>query len=235
MESSSNDNYSRSFLFQYGIPLYHAGIRMTTPINSKLTALLGVVNGWNNVADDNNAKSFFAQANYKPNAKTNIFVSWMGGSEGTGAYLSPKGDGNITTQLFNLVGSYQMTDKFKLGAEGVYATGAGDVRGVHTSGSWDGVALYAKNQFTPTIAAAFRAETFDDYPGAGGVGLRTGFATSTKLSELTFTLEQLAMHGHLVSRLEFRHDFSNQNVFGSASGAGVKDQDTVMLGEVYKF
>ncbi len=39
IESTSNDNYSRSFGFQYAIPLYHAGFRATVPFSSKLQLL----------------------------------------------------------------------------------------------------------------------------------------------------------------------------------------------------
>ena len=39
IESTSNDNYSRSFSFQYGTPFYHAGVRATVPITPKLQLL----------------------------------------------------------------------------------------------------------------------------------------------------------------------------------------------------
>src|SRR5439155_9319064 len=56
IESTSNDQYSRGLLFTYAIPFYHAGLRLTAPINSQITGALYLVNGWNNVEDDNGGK-----------------------------------------------------------------------------------------------------------------------------------------------------------------------------------
>src|SRR5439155_15499428 len=86
IESSSNDNYSRSFGFQYAIPFYHAGLRFSFPITGKLSFVGGVVNGWNNVADDNDAKSILGQLTWKPGASFTGIVNYIGGAEGTGAY-----------------------------------------------------------------------------------------------------------------------------------------------------
>ena len=83
IESSSNDEYTRSFGFQYAVPLYHAGIRAAIPITSTLTATLYAVNGWNNVADNNNAKSFIAALTWKPNSKLTANLNYMGGAEGS--------------------------------------------------------------------------------------------------------------------------------------------------------
>ena len=82
-------------------------------------------------------------------------------------------------------------------------------------------------------ALAGRLEQFEDIPGTGGVGLRLG-GGYTKLQSATATAEYLSFKGQLVSRLEYRHDFSNVPIFGAGSTA-VKDQDTFTLGEVFKF
>jgi hypothetical protein len=56
-----------------------------------------------------------------------------------------------------------------------------------------------------------------------------------KLREATFTAEYVSLHGRLISRLEYRHDHYNLPFFGTAHSGAVADQDTIMLGEVYKF
>jgi hypothetical protein len=257
IESSSNDEYTRSFGFQYGIPLYHAGIRAAIPITSKLTATLFAVNGWNNVADDNNAKSFIAQLTWKPNAKLTTNLTYMGGAEGSGAFgpyiastpafpltaptttiggatfIDTKGAGNVTIDLVELQPTYQVTSKLKLAADFDYAHAAGDIYGVKESGTWLSGALYARYQATNHFALAGRLEQLEDIPGTGGVGLRLG-GGYIKLNSLTATAEYLSFKGQLVSRLEYRHDFSSSPIFGAGSTA-VKDQDTFTLGEVFKF
>src|SRR5688572_25774673 len=53
VESWLNDNYSRGLLNWLGQPLYHAGLRATMPLGETLTGSLYLVNGWNNVEEDN--------------------------------------------------------------------------------------------------------------------------------------------------------------------------------------
>jgi hypothetical protein len=257
IESSSNDNYTRSFGFTYAIPFYHAGIRAAFPINPKLTLTLFGVNGWNNVADDNDAKSVIAQLTWKPNAKLSANLTYMGGAEGTGAFgnyiaLTPafplnapmttingatfvntKGAGNVTIDLVEFQPTYQVTSKLKLAGAFDYAHAAGDIYGIKESGSWLSGAVYGRYQLTNHFAFAGRLEQFEDIPGTGGVGLRLG-GPYTKLQSLTATAEYTSFKGQLISRLEYRHDSANNAVFGAGSGV-VKDQDTFTLGEVFKF
>lgn len=236
IESSSNDNYSRSFGFQYAIPLYHAGLRVGFPITSKLSFLGGVVNGWNNVADDNDAKSFFTQFTWKPSGTFTGVLSYMGGAEGTGAYGTavPKNKGFLTTNLVEGQAIWQVNSKLKLAGVVDYANAAGNVSGTHLSGNWIAYAGYARYQFSAPFALAFRGEQFEDIPGVGGTGLRLGGGYG-KLNSATVTFEYTSIRGHLVSRLEYRHDHANNPFFGSGGGRAVVDQDTWTLGEVYKF
>src|SRR5215510_10601198 len=60
IEAKDDFNYSRSLLFQLAIPLYHSGVRLTYSPNDKFTLMGGVINGWNDVNDNNTAKSVMA-------------------------------------------------------------------------------------------------------------------------------------------------------------------------------
>src|SRR5207245_5636152 len=57
IETKVNWNYSRSLLFAWAIPYYHAGVRTTVPVGSHFTAGFQLVNGWNNVEDNNSRKT----------------------------------------------------------------------------------------------------------------------------------------------------------------------------------
>jgi hypothetical protein len=231
IESSSNDNYSRSFGFTYGIPLYHAGLRATVPINPKLSLVGGIVNGWNNVADDNDAKSGLLQFTWKPDAKFTGILGYMGGEEGTGAYGSAVqvNKGYIDTNLFEFVPTYQISSAWKVAGDLVYGTGAGNVAGTHVDDDWFGMAAYVHLQTTSKVAVALRVEQFED-----SKGLRVGLPGYTKLDSLTLTLEYAVLHGHLINRLEYRHDWSSQDFYAAGSGFA-KDQDTYYYSAVYKF
>ena len=237
LESSNNDNYSRAFNFWYGVPFYHAGLRTTVPITPKLTAQVAVVNGWNNVADDNNAKTVYGLLTLKPNPRVTANFSVIGGAEGTGAFgpAVPKNQGSITTTLFDTNATWQVTPELKLTGWASLGNAAGGVNGTRTSGNWLGLVAGARYQFRPALAAAFRLEQFEDFPGVGGASPRFGNPGYLKMREATLTLEYVAVRNHLVTRLEYRHDFSNVAVFGAGTGGTTKDQDTVYLSEVLRF
>ena len=57
IETHSNWNYSRSLLFAYAIPYYHFGVRATQPIGKHFSAGVQLMNGWNNVEDNNSGKT----------------------------------------------------------------------------------------------------------------------------------------------------------------------------------
>ena len=57
IETHSNWNYSRSLLFAWAIPYYHMGLRASMPAGKHFTAGFHLVNGWNNVEDNNSGKT----------------------------------------------------------------------------------------------------------------------------------------------------------------------------------
>jgi Putative beta-barrel porin-2, OmpL-like. bbp2 len=242
IESTSNDNYSRSFGFQYAVPFYHAGLRVTVPLTPKLQLLAAGVNGWNNIADDNDDKSALFQLTWKPSPMFTGIVGFIGGGEGTGAYgpaLAPKNTSSIDTFVYEAQGILQSSPAFKLSGIVDYGTGSGNVPGgegstKRVSGTWLGLGGYARYQISPRLALAGRIEQFDDNAGAGGVGLRTGGTGYNRLREGTVTLEYTFLRSHLVTRLEYRHDASNQSFFG-AGGGTARDQDTTYASAAYKF
>ena len=135
IESTSNDNYSRSFGFQYAVPFYHAGLRLTVPITPKLQLLAAGVNGWNNIADDNDDKSALFQLTWKPSTTFTGIVGFIGGGEGTGAYgpgLAPKNTSSIDTYVYEVQGIYQVTPALKLAGIVDYGTGSGPRGDRHT-------------------------------------------------------------------------------------------------------
>lgn len=239
IESSGNDNYSRGLLFTYAIPFYHTGFRITTPIApGKLNLMFGVTNGWNNSRDDNNAKTISTQLTWTPSKNFTGYFNYLGGAEGQGAYgvaVGRNGAGSISTNVFQFIPVWNVTDKLKLAGDLVYANGAGTVRGTRVSGNWFGMAAYARYQLTPQFATAIRSEQFEDIPGrgtlpgatAGGLRFAAGYA---KVRSFTVTLEYAAFNKSLITRLEYRHDRASQSF-----GAIGPDQDTLTLGQVYKF
>ncbi len=230
IESASNDHYSRGLLFTYAIPFYHTGIRATAPLTPKLTGGLYLVNGWNDVEDENGGKSYGASLSFTPTSTLNFVLNYLGGDEGGPANKNGAFGGIgyptavvLNTQLVDLLGTWNVTPKFKLGFNVDYASAS---KPGNAGGNWNGEAVYGKYQFTPMNAFALRLEHFEDT-----AGLRTG--TAQNLNGVTATLEHV-WKTNLVTRVEFRHDHAGTKFFPSGSGGG-KDQDTITLSQVVKF
>ena len=56
-ENNLTWNYGRGYLYTNG-PYYHTGLRINKPVNDKFAVGLQIVNGWNNVEDNNSGKTF---------------------------------------------------------------------------------------------------------------------------------------------------------------------------------
>ena len=57
IETNANWNYSRSLLFAWAIPYYQFGVRTSFPIGPHFTGGVQLVQGWNNVYDNNSGKT----------------------------------------------------------------------------------------------------------------------------------------------------------------------------------
>src|SRR5581483_3878826 len=76
-----NDNFSRSFLFGYGIPFTQTGIRATYAFNSRVSGLASVTNGWDDVQRINHAVTWGAQLNVNSTSKTTLAFNFIHGPE----------------------------------------------------------------------------------------------------------------------------------------------------------
>jgi hypothetical protein len=215
IETKDNWNYSRSLLFALAIPYYHAGIRATVPVNDKVTFSGMLINGWNDVEDNNSAKSWGVGAILKPTAKITLAQNFIGGAE----QADDTSDKRFLTDTTLTVAA---TDKLSLMAN--YDYGKDSVLGSDVK--WQGIALYARLQVLPSWALTPRFEWFDD---------ADGFATGAvqKVKEFTITTEQ-KLGGKLLTRVEYRHDFSDVAFFAK-DGLPKKSQDNLTVGLVYAF
>ena len=217
IETNQNWNYSRSLLFYYAIPYYHFGVRAKYTFNDKWSVTGFAVNGWNNVIDNNTGKTGGLSIGWNPTKKVSITETYYGGPEQTGS-------NSAWRHLTDTVIAYNPTAKLSLQAnvdygreEKLIATGL--------PADWSGIAAYAKYAVNPKVAVAGRYEYFNDHDG-----FTTGRAQH--LNEFTGTLER-RLAGHLLSRLEYRHDASNEDFFQRGLPTFVKGQTTVDAGLVF--
>jgi hypothetical protein len=211
VESKDDWNYTRSIQFGYAIPIYHAGLRATLTANDKLTLAGYLVNGWNNVKENNDDKTFGAQLICKPSSKVTIVGGGLVGKEG---------ESDDTRFLVDAILTLTPSSKASVMANVDYAK-EGDV-------SWMATSLYARLQATDKVAFSPRFEYLDD---------EDGFMTTISQKLTTFTLtSEFKLGGGVITKLDLRLDHSDVPVFpGDSDGVFEKSQTSATLGLVYAF
>jgi len=214
IESKDNWNYSRSLLFAWAIPYYHFGLRTSIPLSKTVTGGVQVVNGWNDIEDNNSGKTIGVTGVWtKP--KFTLSGNYYTGPENTG---TNKGFRNLidATLLLTPPGKINAYLNYDYGQNKNYnVTGFADGSSAH----WQGVAGAVHIQANSKIAITPRAEIFDD-----NRGFSTGVAQTLK--EFTFTGEYKMLEGVLF-RAEYRGDFSDQPSFLKKISGTEKSQHTL--------
>ena len=128
-------NYSRSLLFTLAIPFYHMGVRATYNVNDKVALAGFLVNGWNNVLDNNTGKTVGGQVTVKPASKLSVTETYLGGPE-------QPNNNKDWRHLSDTNATYTVTSKVSLA--GNYDYGQDKESGATVR--WQGVAGYFRYQ-----------------------------------------------------------------------------------------
>ena len=216
IEAKDNWNYSRSVLFAWAIPYWHFGLRSSMPVSKTETLGVQVVNGWNNITNSTGGvtvgvTSALVKTKYTWN------VNFYTGPENTSAQHAFR---NLidTTVLFTPNTKFNWYLNYDFGDnDNKIANNTGN----SVNSTWQGLALAAHDQFSTKMAVALRGEFFND-----GKGYSTGLGQN--LGEFTGTYEYKWKYG-LMSRAEFRKDWSDHDFFNRGNGQMVKSQTTATL------
>lgn len=229
-ETYLNWNYSRALLYTNG-PFYHFGARFSAPVGSHFVGGLQLVNGWNNVFDNNSGKTmglngaltfskfvwassyYFGPENSAVDSATGFFIHGAG-----------KGFRNY----FDTNATVTPSDKFAF-----YANYA-----------------YGRNNFDPASSAFGKSADWHAFAVAAKIGSRKlyfaprweiykdsdGFITGAKqnIKEFTGTLNYEFVPG-IMTKFEYRRDYSDVAYFATGSSGFKKNQDTALVGLVMYF
>ena len=221
IETMNNWSYSHGILFGYAIPYYHFGLRTTMPVTKSWTAGVQLVNGWNNVVDNNGGVTVgLTSSLVKPKFTWNL--NYYTGPENSG---TQKGYRNLidTTLLLTPTPKFSMYVNYDYGQNHAPATQPLFVHSPH----WQGVAVSARGQVTSNAALVARYENFND-----NQGFSTG--TAQTLNEFTATYEYKWPVG-LLLRSEYRRDWSDMAYFQKGDTNSVKAQSTLTMGLIAFF
>ncbi len=219
IETKDNWNYSRGILFGYAIPYYHFGARAKYTASDKFSITGFLMNGWNNVVDNNTGKTGGISVTVNPSKKVSITQNYIVGAEGAN-------NNSDKRHLLDTVLTISPTSKLSLAAN--YDYGRGDrIAGIANPVYWTGIAGYLKYAFDDKYAFSTRYEYYNDH-----YGFTTG--VPGHIQEFTGTFQRM-IGGHIMSRLEYRHDEANNPFFTKGSSKLVTGQDTLSLGMIFMF
>ncbi len=215
IEAKDNWNYSRSLLFVNAIPYWHFGARTSMPVSKTDTIGFQLVNGWNNVSKNNGGVT-----GAFTNALTTPKYTWS-----LNYYVGPENN-NTVSGLRNLIDTtLLLTPPGKFNAYINYDYGSNQdsvvAQGDNKLNTWQGAAFAFHEQATGKSAVSGRYEYFSD---------ADGFQTGTKqdIQEFTATYEYKWVEG-LLTRVEYRGDFSNADTFHKDATDMVKQQQTLTV------
>jgi hypothetical protein len=263
INSWENPNFSRTFMFGLSQAFTTTGIRFTYQFHPMVTASIGLINGWDNVDDNNKGKSFEWLLALTPHERVGVSFYGSYGAEqsncqggGAGAPCTPFTTGSDPSAKRTVVGSIitlKATDKDTIVLEPYYGNeGNASTISQSQNARWNGLGAYLIHDFDDQWSARFRGEIWEDAGGArtctGGINFAGGTNTcagspfggvagtggiAQTLWESTSTL-QYKPFPSLITRVEFRYDKSNKDVFLYGSRP-TNHQETLSFQVVYLF
>jgi hypothetical protein len=222
-ETHLNWNYSRSLLFANG-PYYHFGLRTTAPIGKNFTAGFQLVNGWNNVEDNNSAKTVGLTA-----AFTSSKILWANnyyvGNEKTDTLEGVKIQAPGIRHFYDTVLSINPNGKANLLFNFDYGV---DKNPGGRSAVFYGYSIAGRVLGGDHFALSPRFDWYHD---------RDGFITTVaqKMKEFTLTADWKWTEG-LLTRLEYRRDWSDQPFYDHGNDVmNATKMNTILVGFVAYF
>jgi len=224
IETYANPNWSEGNQFIYVENFTATGVSVETKFNDHVDAQLRVINGWDQVVDNNTHKSLMGRVGIYPDALTSLgIVGFWGPEEPTNNTANRYG---VEALLWRKLGNAQVWIQGDYGQEQANAALPVPTQ----DAKWWALGAWVTNDFSPTLGLALRGDYVSDQNGARSSGV-SGFSQNTgqKFGSATATLNIKAWPSAVV-RPELRYDRSTLPAFG-----GKKDQITVALALAYLY
>jgi hypothetical protein len=220
-----NDNISRSFLFNYAIPLRHLGMLFSYPVHKILSLNAGVVTGWDNPRDNNGQPSFLWGFGLNPMDEFGLTSSFIYG---------PEQRSNTGNKRFTMshVATLKPFDPLTVLLEYTYGHEENASLGGTRDASWLGIGGVLSYGWTERFSTALRGEIFNDRDGAR-LGGGPSHANVT-VGEVTLT-GSYQFTKMLLGRLEYRQDWADERFYRKRATSFDKSQGTFAAQVIYAF
>ncbi len=252
VDSVNNPNFSEGLLFTVLEPISHTGVKANYVFSDKVNATIGLVNGWNVDTDNNSQKTLLWQIATTPTKQISWSFQGLYGNEITQpvttaptALENAAGDHADTLSLDTVLG-FNPTDKLSLNAQLNWketsndptvatADGGTAVGTTHASGAGLWASYATTSKFTEVVryeivsdengANVFPGGPFSS-PSASPREVALGTRTNETVQEFTLTHKTM-LTSNMGTRLEYRHDWSNEPSFVRNDGSNVRNQNTI--------
>lgn len=220
-----NDNISRSFLFNFAIPLRHLGMLFTYPMLKTLSINAGVVTGWDNPRDNNGQPSALWGFSFMPRNDFGLVSSFIYGPE----QFHNSGNKRFT---MSHVATVKPFDPLTILLEYSYGREEKASLGGTRNAVWQGIAGVFAYAWTERFSTALRGEVFHDRDGArlgGGVN-----HANVTVGEVTLT-GAYQFTKMLLGRVEYRQDWADDRFYQKRATSADKSQGTFGVQLLYAF
>lgn len=222
IKAKDNWQYSRSFTYWYGLPIWHTGLTFGGPVTESLSTNFYLYNGWNSLNDNNDGKTYGLQFKWAPNANFAALYNIIAGPEFTGDNGSWRSVNEI-----NFV--WQALPEVAFAGEGLF--GYEPIEGT-TSNRWIGFTYHSKWDINENIFVSPRIEFFRDFTGSR---LLTTADRVQNLWSWTITTGYTLAKG-LMIKPELRVDLCvNDDIFTGSENEAKPSQTTASVAALYNF
>ena len=213
--SKDDWNYMRSWPGELS-PFYQTGVHAAYQFDSHWSSDVHVLNGWQHIKDNNDAKAIGVKIAYT-SARLTTSLNTFDGPE-------LPSDNSHWRHFGDLIASYKATPKLSLA--GSLDRGRQELPGDATA-NWLGIAAFARYAFDDRHAMAVRGSLFHDPDNAIS-------GAAQKLTEETLTYEFHPVT-NLIVKIEGRHDHSTAAVFARKTNESTNNQTIAVIGAVVTF
>ncbi len=224
IETYANPNWSEGNQFVYVENFTALGVSVETKFNNHLDAQFRVINGWDQVSDNNRRKSLMGRVGIYPDAATSLGIVGFWGPEEAGINGANRyGVDGLLWRKFGKAAIWVQGDYGKEQANAALPDPTQDAQ-------WWALGGWVTYDFSTSLGLALRGDYVNDQDGARTNGV-FGFPANTgqKFGSGTATLNIRAWPDAVV-RPELRYDRSTLAAF-----AGKKDQVTFALAVAYLY
>src|SRR5881296_2543398 len=203
IETYANPNWSEGNQFIYVENFTGTGLSVETKFNSYLDLQLRVINGWDQVSDNNNRKSFMGRIGLYPDALTSFGIVGFWGPEEAGNNTANRyGVDGLLWRKLGKAAAWVQADYGKEQANAALADPTQDA-------TWWALGGWVTYDFNSSVGLALRGDYVNDENGArtnGALGFPAApVNTGQKFGSATATLNVRAWPSALV-RPEIRYD-----------------------------